>query len=93
MGLCAFKKRKKPSPSRKINLLPRIGIYVDFAGYEFVFKHAPLLEAMICLPERGINLAQLLKISKEQLAEIKFPLQKEAKIVSTTARTIATRLL
>ena len=84
-------RKKKESKTRRLPLLPRVGVYVDWAGYETIFKFAPLLEALVQLPERGMSVYQLVKLSKEQLEEIKFPARKKAKTIDTTARTVSVK--
>lgn len=86
-----YAKKKKASKLRKMPFLPRIGLYVDVAGYEVVFKYAPFLEAIASLVGQPMGLSQLKKISKEQLAEIKFPKISPGKIFDTTAQTITVR--
>lgn len=81
-------KKKKNSHIRKFPFLPRLGIYIDVAGYEFIFKQVSLLEAMANLPERGFLASQVKKIIKEQLEEVHFPKKEKSKVVNTTARSL-----
>ena len=76
------------SRSRKFPLLPRIGIVVDFGGKRFSFRHAPLLETLINLLERGPSRSNLQKIVTEQLYEIALPSLIRKKTVNVKARTI-----
>ncbi len=76
------------SRSRKFPLLPRIGFVVDFAVKRFSFRHAPLLETLVNLLERGPNRANLQKIVTEQLYEISLPSLIRKKTVDVKARTI-----
>lgn len=76
------------SRSRKFPLLPRIGIVVDVAGKQFSFRHAPLIETLVNLLERGANRANLEKIVTEQLYEISLPSLIRKKTVNVKARTI-----
>lgn len=89
MSVEFFHKRRKKTKSRQLPYLPRIGIYVDWAGYESVFKFAPLMEAFMSLPERGMSVYQLIKVSKEQLSEIKFPKVTKEVTIDTTAKTVS----
>lgn len=89
MSVEFFNRKRKKTKSRQLPFLPRIGIYVDWAGYESVFKFAPPIEAAMLLPERGMSVYQLIKISKEQLSEIKFPKVTKEVTIDTTAKTIS----
>ena len=88
MPLMFHIQKKKPSASRTLPFLPRLGIYLDIAGYELVFKSTPFLEAVIELVEKGLPPSQLQKIAKKHLAEIQFPLLKKSSVVETTFRNI-----
>ncbi|MCB9229381.1 MAG: hypothetical protein H6618_07195 [Deltaproteobacteria bacterium] len=88
MGTEFFIHRRKKSRSRQVPVLPRIGIYIDWAGYETVFKYSPLLEALLQLQEKGISVYNLIRISKEHLSEITFPERKKSVTIDTTARVI-----
>ena len=89
MGIQFEVDKKKPSKTRKLPFLPRFGIYVDFAGREFIYKQTPLLETALNLQERGISVSNLLKLMVEQFSEIEFPAKKKAKTITTSARTIS----
>lgn len=65
--------KTESSRLRKLPLLPRFGIMVDVAGLRFTYKHAPLLETVLNARERGLSVTNLLKVAREQLAEIDFP--------------------
>ncbi len=80
--------RSDKSRSRKFPLLPRIGIVIDFAGRRFSFRHAPLVETLINLLERGPSRSNLQKIVTEQLYEISLPSLIRKKTVNVKARTI-----
>ncbi|MES2746701.1 MAG: hypothetical protein V4655_14810 [Bdellovibrionota bacterium] len=76
------------SRSRKFPLLPRIGIVVDIGGKRFSFRHAPLIETLLNLLERGASKSNLDKIVTEQLYEISLPSLIRKKTVNVKARTI-----
>lgn len=90
--------KKSPTSTRKIPFLPRIGVYVDFAGYELYFKQVPFLESMLNLWEEGheallrqgkpLSVSRLRSIVKQQFSEIKFPLIKFTKSIDTTFRSL-----
>jgi hypothetical protein len=76
------------SRSRKFSWLPRFGIVVDFAGRRFSLRHAPLLETVANLIERGPTRSNLEKIVTEQLYEISLPSLIRRKTVDVKSRTI-----
>ena len=80
--------RSDKSRSRKLPFLPRIGIVIDFGGRQFSFRHAPLVETLWNLLERGPNRSNLEKIVTEQLYEISLPSLVRKKTVDVKARTI-----
>lgn len=77
------------SRTRKIPLLPRFGLVVDVAGRRISFRHAPLIETMVNLVERGPTLSNLQKIVSEQLHEISFPPKRRNKTLDVRARTVS----
>ncbi len=79
------------SRSRKYSWLPRFGIVIDFAGRRFSLRHAPLLETIANLLERGPTRSNLEKIVTEQLYEISLPSLIRRKTVDVKARTIHER--
>ncbi|MFY7927926.1 MAG: hypothetical protein ACOVS5_03565 [Oligoflexus sp.] len=83
--------RCEKSRSRKFPWLPRVGIVVDFAGRRFSLRHAPLLETLMNLFERGPTRSNLEKIVTEQLYEISLPSLIRKKTVNVKARTIYNR--
>ena len=83
--------RTEKSRSRKFPLLPRVGIVVDMAGRRFSFRHAPLVETLLNLFERGLTRSNLEKIVIEQLYEISLPSIVRKKTVNVKARTISNR--
>ncbi len=80
--------RSEKTRSRKFSLLPRFGIVIDFAGRQFSFRHAPLIETLYNLLERGPSRSNLEKIVTEQLYEISLPSLIRKKTVNVKARTI-----
>jgi len=89
MGIQFETDKIKPTKTRRLPFLPRIGIYVDFGGREFSYKQTSILETAINLQERGLTMANLLKVTVEQFAEIQFPKKKKAKTINTSATTIS----
>ncbi len=89
MGILFESEKKKPSKTRKLPFLPRFGIYIDFAGRDFVYKQTSLLETALNLQERGLSLSNFTKLMVEQFAEIQFPIRKISKTINTSAKTIA----
>lgn len=78
-------RKKKPGPTRKLSWLPRVGLYLDIAGYEISYKYAPVMEAVIHILEKGLSPRLIEKISREQLKEIRFPKPNKEKTIETTA--------
>lgn len=74
--------------SRKFSWLPRWGVVVEFAGRRFSLRHAPLLETIANLLERGATRSNLEKIVTEQLYEISLPSLVRRKTVDVKSRTI-----
>ena len=89
MGIQFEVDKKKPSKTRKLPFLPRIGIYIDFGGREFVYKQTSLLETALNLQERGISMSNWMKLMVEQFSEIEFPAKKKNKTITTSATTIS----
>ncbi|MCX6130237.1 MAG: hypothetical protein NTX25_14390 [Proteobacteria bacterium] len=79
------------SRSRKFSWLPRFGIVIDFAGRRFSLRHAPLIETIANLLERGPTRSNLEKIVTEQLYEISLPSLIRRKTVNVKSRTIYER--
>ncbi len=86
-----FAEKVKQSPSRKMPLLPRIGIVVDFGKRRFTFRHVPLLETLAILVERGPSVLNFRRIIKEQLSEVALPEKSKKRTVDVEARTISSR--
>lgn len=89
MGLLFSSDKRQKSSTRKLPFLPRIGIYVDFAGYEFVMKHVPLLETLFNINPYHLTRAKLEQVISAQLDEVIFPPKKKEVVVSALARTIS----
>jgi hypothetical protein len=83
--------RSEKSRSRKFSWLPRFGIVIDFAGRRFSLRHAPLIETLANLLERGPTRSNLEKIVTEQLYEISLPSLIRRKTVNVKSRTIHER--
>lgn len=79
-------KRSKVPPTRKFPFLPRVGIYVDAFGYEFIFKHVPLLESAAMLIEKRWPLRRIDKASKDLMKEIRFPVKQESEVIDITGK-------
>ncbi len=62
--------KAKPSNLKRLTFLPRIGITVDFAGKQFIYRQAPIVETLVNLIDRGFNFKNLINVSVEQLNEI-----------------------
>lgn len=84
--------KKKNSKLRKAPFIPRIGIYVDVAGYEMTYKRCSFIEALMNLGEKGVSVENFRKITKAQLAEIKFPKFVKKLTVDAPARTISSQI-
>ncbi len=90
---------------RRLPLLPRVGLTVEIGGHQLVFKHAPALETLLNLRDRGFKLKALGRLVADELEEIRFPVIKrglaavkdlhaktvEAKIVKKAAAKAATK--
>ncbi len=91
MGISFNYEKAKNTKTRKFPYLPRFGVFLDVGGRTFVYKQTPVLETLANLIERGVNLANLLKINKEQFSEIQFPREKKPRIIKTSAKTISVK--
>lgn len=80
--------RSEKSRSRKFPWLPRFGLVIDFGGRRFSFRHAPLMETVLNLLERGATRSNLEKIVTEQLYEISLPSLIQKKTVDVKSRTV-----
>lgn len=79
---------KKQSKTRKLPYLPRLGLVIDFAGYELTLKFAPFLEAVLSLPERGFSSQNLTDITAEQFDEIAFHSKDSQAVINTSAKSV-----
>ena len=71
MSLSVIVKKRKKTKSRRISVLPRLAIYLDFGGKELVLKYAPFLEALLNAKRKGkLSLKSLLAASLDQILEI-----------------------
>lgn len=61
---------------RRVKFLPRIGLTVEIAGRQLVFKHTPTLETLLNFRDRGYNFKAMSKLAAEELEEIRFPILK-----------------
>lgn len=84
-----FIEKVKQSRLRKLPLLPRLGLTVDFAGRRFCYRQVSLLETVLNLLERGPSLGNLQKIVKEELAEVQMPQRSTKRTVEVEVRTIS----
>ena len=73
--LCVEKSKK--STLKRLSLLPRIGVVVDFRGRQFIYRQAPILETLVNMRKSGFSLKNLMSVSFKQLKEITLPEQKE----------------
>ena len=87
-----FKVEKaKKSRSRKVPLLPRFGLVIEFGGKKFSYRHAPIFETMVNLIDRGPSFSNFQKIILEQLYEISLPTVSKKKTVNVKAKTVSSR--
>ena len=86
-------KKKKKSFTKRLSLLPRVGIYLDLFGREYTFKGVPILETVYNLVTSGLTISNFKKITKRQFSEVDFSKNDEVKIVETTAKTIKRKKL
>jgi hypothetical protein len=61
---------------RKLPFLPRLGVTVEIAGRQFVYKQVPFLETVLNIRDRGFNLRNIAAVAREELDEVRFPLLK-----------------
>ena len=67
MSMSITVKKAKASKLKRVSLLPRIGIYIDFAGKEISFRQAPILETLLNMK---LKRRSLFDIVNQQLKEI-----------------------
>lgn len=83
--------RSSKTRTRKLPLLPRIGVVVDIGGRRISYRQAPMLETLINLLERGASRSNFDKIIAEQLYEIALPSLIKRKTVDVKAETISSK--
>lgn len=81
--------KTKPSRTRKLPFLPRIGFVIDVAGRRFSIRQVPLLESLTNLIQWGLSRSNLERIEAEQLAEVVFPVAQKSETVEVKARLIS----
>lgn len=66
---------KKSSKSKlsRLSFLPRIGLTIDFAGKQFSYFQVSMIEAFWNMPRGQRTVANLIKLSEQQIKEIKLP--------------------
>ena len=84
-------RRKKLSKTRKLPFLPRVGVYIDVAGYEVVYKIVPFFETLANLVSEHLSPASLRRVRNQQLAEVQFPTPGVQDVLDTTHRTVSSR--
>ena len=83
--------RLRPTKTRKIPFLPRLGFVVELGGRRFSYRQVPLIETILNLMERGPSFSNLQKIVLEQLYEVNLPSRSSKKTVNVRAKTVASR--
>jgi long-subunit acyl-CoA synthetase (AMP-forming) len=64
----------KASSSRKLPLLPRLGLVVDFAGMQVAIRSVPMIETLLAARAKGgISLNNLRTVATEALEEVRMP--------------------
>ncbi|MDD9950975.1 MAG: hypothetical protein OXT67_05355 [Zetaproteobacteria bacterium] len=89
MGLFFSTEKRKKTGTRKLPFLPRVGIYIDFAGYEVVLKHVPIMETLVNINPYHLTRAKLQQVMAMQMDEVNFPTKPKEVIITAIARTIA----
>ena len=81
--------KRKPSPTRKLPYLPRIGLYVDFGARELTLKYVPLLESLLNVAEQPkVTVAAFSRVVKQQIGEVAFPKLKRQKTIDVRAHPV-----
>lgn len=92
---------RKSSKSKlsRLSLLPRIGLTIDFAGKQFSYFQVSMIEAFWNMPRGQRTVANLIKLSDQQIKEIKLPtlnmtkkVNKSIKAAKSKARKARTNL-
>ena len=86
-------KKTKKTSTKRLSILPRVGIYIDVLGREFTFKNVPVIETAYNLVTSGLTVSNLKKITKRQFSEIDFKKNSDVKTVNTTAKEIKKKKL
>lgn len=84
-----FSEKVKPTPTRKVPFLPRIGVTVDFAGRRFCYRYVPFFETLANLLDATPSLSRLQSLLKEQFGEVQLSAKPQDKTVDVKARTIS----
>lgn len=83
-----FIQKKANDAGRSLPYLPRVGVYIDFAGLELVFKKTSFLEAIIEVAENNLHPSNLYRISRKHLAQIRFPQLRRTEVIDTSYRNV-----
>lgn len=87
MAIFFRSEKTKPSKTRKLPFLPRVGFFLEVGNRRITFKQAPILEAVAELVEsQKMDLLSFLKFSKQQLDEIQFTEEKPGTTIDTQAK-------
>jgi hypothetical protein len=62
--------KSKPSKVKRLKLLPRIGLVIDFAGKELTYRQVPLLETLLNLRDKKLSVKNFMQVAYQQLNEI-----------------------
>ncbi len=69
----------KPSKTRRVPFLPRIGLTFEIGNRQVVFRSAPLLETFLNVWRRGFSQKTMMEVGMEELSEINLPKIKKPK--------------
>ncbi len=70
-----FQKLEK-SKFRRVPFIPRVGVTVDWLGYQAAFRHSPILETLINLADKEFSVDNLKSVWRSELDDIRFPLMR-----------------
>lgn len=76
MAIVISVEKSKPKVKAKVerlNFLPRFGLTVDWGGQKFIYRQAPILEALYNLRKEKFSFEKLMEISRLQVEEIELP--------------------
>lgn len=65
--------RAEKTKLRRLPLLPRFGLTLEFGGRQFTWKMVPFLETVLNWRDAGFTMQNFRKVSAEELSEITFP--------------------